>query len=105
MYMVCAMNEEIIYETIFLEPDSTEGIPVIELIARLDLTCRAGKEPIKIGELSYYLTLPEADPSAPAEKYLCSKHYNEGRGARLVRPKNGSGPSIIQHREPNGKWV
>jgi len=98
------MDEEIIYETIFLEPDSTEGIPVIEIIARSDLKCRIDKEPIKIGEVSHYITLPDADPGAP-EKYLCSKHYNECRGARLVRPKNGSGPNIIQHREPNGKWV
>ena len=99
------MNEEILFETIFLGPDSKEGVPVIELVARLDLKCRVCKELIKTGDVSYYLTLPEADPSTPPEKYLCSKHYNECRGARLVRPKNGSGPSIIQHREPNGKWV
>ena len=99
------MKEEILFETIFLEPNSTEGIPVIEITVRLDIKCRVCKELIKTGDVSYYLTLPEADPSTPPEKYLCSKHYSECRGARLVRPKNGTGPTMIQHRAPNGKWV
>jgi hypothetical protein len=98
------MDEEIIFETVFLAPDSTEGIPVTKLVARSDLKCRVDKEPIRTGDVSYYLTLPDADPGA-SEKYLCSKHYNECRGARLVRPKNGTGPNVVRRRAPNGEWV
>ncbi len=98
------MNERVAYERIFLNKDSNTGIPVRESTAETDYQCRECTHMINKGNSYYYLILPDSD-SKPSEKFLCLDCYQKHPGARLIRPRDGPGPNVLQLRWPNHSWT